>query len=60
MRKKEITNGTTQDILDWLCYHCWRKYDEACRKGENAKKKIEKEIKWMKDELEKRAKTGGF
>ena len=50
MRKKEITNATTQDILDWLCYHCWRKYDEACRKGENAKKKIEKEIKWMKEE----------
>ena len=60
MRKKEITNATTQDILDWLCYYCWRKYGEACRKGENAKQKIEKEIKRMKDELEKRAKTGGF
>ena len=60
MRKKEITNATTQDILDWLCYYCWRKYDEACRKGENAKKKSETEITWLKDELEKRAKTGGF
>lgn len=60
MTKKDVLNATTQDILDWLCYYCWRKYDEACRKGENAKKKIEKEIKWMKDELEKRAKTGGF
>lgn len=60
MTKKDVLNATTQEILDWLCYHCWRKYDEACRKGENAKKKIEKEIKWMKEELLRRAQTGGF
>ncbi|MBR2508860.1 MAG: hypothetical protein IKB71_03855 [Lentisphaeria bacterium] len=60
MTKKDVLNATTQEILDWLCYHCWREYDKACRKGENAQKKIENEIKWMKEELLRRAQTGGF
>ena len=60
MTKKDVLNATTQEILDWLCYHCWREYDKACRKGENAQKKIENEITWMKEELLRRAQTGGF
>ena len=46
--------------VDWLCYHCWREYERACRKSNAAGKKILKEIGWMKDELEKRAKIGGY
>ncbi|MBQ6596680.1 MAG: hypothetical protein IJH79_03920 [Lentisphaeria bacterium] len=60
MRKKDIRNASTRNVIDWLCYHCWREYERACRKSEAAGKKILKEIGWMKDELEARAKKGGY
>ena len=60
MRKQDIQNASTKDVIDWLCYHCWRKYEQACQKSKHAGKQILREIGWMKDELEKRAKKGGY
>lgn len=54
MLKRDITNASTADILDWLCYHCWREYNRACKKGEREKQRVYKEIGWMRDEILKR------
>lgn len=54
LKQKEIKEAKTADLIDWLCYACWREYDLACRKSETAKKQKEKEIVRMKNELEKR------
>lgn len=56
LKQKEIKSATTRDLIDWLCYACWREYDPACRQGEKAKFRKEKEISWMKAELERRTK----
>lgn len=55
LKQKEIRAASTRDLLDWLCYACWREYDAACETGEVAQKRKEKEIAWMKSELQKRA-----
>ena len=54
LKKKEIAEARTRELIDWLCYACWREYDPAYRRGEKAKARKEKEIAWMKSELEKR------
>lgn len=56
LKQKEIRAASTRDLLDWLCYACWREYDAACKTSEAAQKRKEKEISWMKNELEKRTK----
>lgn len=60
MKKQDVQNALTKDVIDWLCYHCWREYERACKKSKHAEKQILREIGWMKDELEKRAKKGGY
>ena len=56
LKQQEIRAASPRDLLDWLCYACWREYDAACKTSEAAQKRKEKEISWMKNELEKRTK----
>lgn len=51
MTKKEIQQTSDYDLVQLLCYTCWRKYNAACKEGESAQRKCEKEIMMMKEEI---------
>jgi hypothetical protein len=54
MTKKELEAATDADLVDWLCYACWREYNSACRRGDA--RAVERKISMLKEEIEKRMK----
>lgn len=52
MTKKEIEAASNEDLLDWLCYACWREYTIACQNGKE--KAVERKIFMLKEEIERR------
>ena len=52
MTIKEIQAMSNQDLVDVLCYACWREYNSACRNGNE--KKVMRKIAMLKEEIERR------
>lgn len=52
MTIKEIQAMSDQDLVDALCYACWREYNSACRNG--GEKKVVRKIVMFKEEIERR------
>ena len=50
----KIKAMSDQDLIDVLCYTCWREYNKACQSGEVAQRKCERDIEMMKKEIERR------
>ncbi|OQA82044.1 MAG: hypothetical protein BWY31_03453 [Lentisphaerae bacterium ADurb.Bin242] len=48
LTKKEIHEARTCDLIDSLCFACWREYDRACTQGKRAKANKDREIGWIK------------